>query len=55
MIVNYDKEIDMVYISKKVGNRWVQVGFTKDEVKQIVSVKAAAGFKAPHAVFPVLG
>jgi ubiquitin len=35
MIVEYDKEIDMVYVSKKIENRWVQVGFTRDEVEQI--------------------
>ena len=43
MIVNYDKELDMVYISKLVfkgsdpsKDRWAQVGFTRDEVKQII-------------------
>jgi len=38
MIVEYDKEIDMTYISKKIGNMWIQVGFTRDEVEQIVNV-----------------
>jgi hypothetical protein len=35
MIVNYDKETDMVYISKRINNRWVQVGLNRDEVHQI--------------------
>jgi len=41
MIVNYDKEIDMVYISKQINDRWVQIGFTHDEVNQIVDVSRA--------------
>jgi hypothetical protein len=35
MIVEYDKETNMVYVSKKLPDRWVQVGFTEDEAKQI--------------------
>jgi len=37
MIVEYDKEIDMTYISKKVDDRWIQVSFTRDEVEQIAN------------------
>jgi len=37
MIVEYDKEIDMTYISKWIDNRWIQVGFTRDEVNQIIN------------------
>jgi len=38
MIVKYDKEIDTVYISKNMGNdRWMQLGLTWDERKQIAS------------------
>ena len=37
MIVNYDKENGMTYVSKQINDRWIQVGFTEDEVKQIVS------------------
>ena len=43
MIVDYDPELDMVYISKRVfegsdpsEDRWAQVGFTRGEVKQII-------------------
>jgi hypothetical protein len=39
MIVEYDKEIDVVYISKFVDHRWIQVGFTSDEVEQIVTAR----------------
>jgi len=39
MIVDYDKELDVVYISKKIGDRWIQVGFTSDEVDQINNVR----------------
>jgi len=39
MIVEYDKELDVVYISKKIGDRWIQVGFTRDEVDQINNAK----------------
>jgi len=42
MIVDYDRDLDMVYISKLVErgcdpskDRWAQVGFTRAEVKQI--------------------
>lgn len=37
MIVEYDKEIDVVYIAKKIDDRWIQVGFTRDEVDQIIN------------------
>lgn len=41
MIVVYSRENDMTYISKKMpDDRWIQVGFTEDEVRQIVSAKA---------------
>jgi hypothetical protein len=39
MIVEYDKELDVVYISKKINDRWIQVGFTSDEVDQINNVR----------------
>jgi hypothetical protein len=39
MIVDYDKEIDVVYISKFVDHRWIQVGFTSDEIEQIVTAR----------------
>jgi hypothetical protein len=39
MIVDYDKELDVVYISKKINDRWIQVGFTSDEVDQINNAK----------------
>lgn len=38
MIIEYDPEVDMVYISKKVDvkpDRWAQVGFTRKEVHDI--------------------
>lgn len=41
MIVAYNKETDTTYISKEMPDgRWIQVGFTEDEVRQIVSAKA---------------
>ena len=41
MIVVYCTENDMTYISKKMPDgRWIQVGFTQDEVIQIASAKA---------------
>ena len=42
MIVEYDKELDVVYISKKIDNRWIQVGFTNDEVDQINNAKGGS-------------
>lgn len=36
MIVDYDKEKDMVYISKQINTLWIQVGLNRDEVNQIV-------------------
>jgi len=35
MIVDYDKELSMTYISKQINGRWIQLGLTEDEVKQI--------------------
>ena len=38
MIIEYDPEVDMVYISKRVDvkpDRWIQVGFTRKEVHDI--------------------
>lgn len=35
MIVDYDKDNDMTYISKEINGRWIQLGLTADEVKQI--------------------
>jgi hypothetical protein len=39
MIVEYDKEIDVVYISKKIDSRWIQIGFSRDEVDQIINAR----------------
>lgn len=40
MIVDYDKETGMTYISKQINGRWIQLGLTEDEVKQIVAAKS---------------
>jgi hypothetical protein len=37
MIVEYDKENGMTYIGKEINGRWVQLGLTVDEVKQIAN------------------
>jgi len=47
MIVDYDKELDVVYISKKINDRWIndrwiQVSFTSDEVDQINNAKGGS-------------
>jgi hypothetical protein len=39
MIVEYDKETSMIYLSKKIGDRWIQVGLTNDEFDQIVEAR----------------
>lgn len=40
MIVVYCRENNMTYVSKEMPDgRWIQVGFTEDEVQQIVSAK----------------
>jgi hypothetical protein len=47
MIVNYDKELDRVYISKNIGDgrddKWVQVGLEREEVRQIIDEMVAHG------------
>lgn len=45
MIVEYEKERDMIFISKSVDGKWVQLGFTQDEVRKI--------FDASHSSQPV--
>jgi len=37
MIVEYCKELDMIYISKQIQDRWIQLGLTREEVNQIIS------------------
>jgi len=39
MIVDYDKDNGMTYIGKQINGRWIQLGLTDDEVKQIMDAK----------------
>lgn len=37
MIVEYEKERDMIFVSKQVDDKWIQVGFTRREMDELVT------------------